>query len=117
MVAVAEFAPERDVVENNYLASVLAATNAVKSGTTEKWQAEQQAAIKEAGSGGTPVSCQMAMAAMGTVLYGGILPEAIVISGVISAGAVCGVDYVMNGSVDPKNVIAAYWSGALTRYT
>ncbi|KLP29816.1 hypothetical protein YA48_16185 [Enterobacter roggenkampii] len=117
VVAVAEFAPERVVVENNNLASVLAAANAVKSGTTEKWQAEQQAAIKEAGSGGTPVSCQMAMAAMGTVLYGGILPEAIVISGVISAGAVCGVDYVMNGSVDPKNVIAAYWSGALTRYT
>ena len=24
---------------------------------------------------------------------------------------------MMNGSVDPKNVIAAYWSGALTRYT
>lgn len=45
MVAVAEFAPERVVVENNNLASVLAAANAVKSGTTEKWQAEQQAAI------------------------------------------------------------------------
>ena len=117
MVAVAEFAPERVVVENNNLASVLAAANAVKSGTTEKWQAEQQAAIKEAGSGGTPVSCQMAMAAVGTVMSGGILPEAMVISGVISAGAVGGVDYVMNGSVDPKNVIAAYWSGALTRYT
>lgn len=101
MVAVAEFAPERVVVENNNLASVLAAANAVKPGTKEKWQAEQQAAIKEAGSGGTPVSCQMAIAAMGTVLYGGILPEAIVISGVISAGAVCGVDYAMNGSVDP----------------
>ncbi|AYY06309.1 hypothetical protein EGY04_15435 [Enterobacter roggenkampii] len=60
MVAVAEFAPERVVVENNNLASVLAAANAVKPGTKEKWQAEQQAAIKEAGSGGTPVSCQMA---------------------------------------------------------
>lgn len=33
------------------------------------------------------------------------------------AGAVGGVDLVMNGSVDPKNIIAAYWSGTLTRYT
>ncbi|ENK7136832.1 TPA: contact-dependent inhibition toxin CdiA [Enterobacter roggenkampii] len=107
----------KNSAENNNLASVLAAANAVKPGTTEKWQAEQQAAIKEACSGGTPVSCQMAMAAVGTVMSGGILPEAMVISGVISAGAVGGVDYVMNGSVDPKNVIAAYWSGALTRYT
>ncbi|HEM8077821.1 TPA: contact-dependent inhibition toxin CdiA [Enterobacter roggenkampii] len=107
----------KNSAENNNLASVLAAANAVKPGTTEKWQAEQQTAIKEACSGGTPVSCQMAMAAVGTVMSGGILPEAMVISGVISAGAVGGVDYVMNGSVDPKNVIAAYWSGALTRYT
>lgn len=57
------------------------------------------------------------MAGVGTVLSGGILPEAMVISGAVSAGTVSGVDWLMNGSVDPKNVISAYWVGALTRYT
>lgn len=107
----------KNAVENNSLGSVLAAANANKPGTTENYASGTQAAIKEACSGNTPVSCQMAVAALGTVMSGGVLPEAMVISGVISAGAVGGVDYVMNGSVDPKNVIAAYWSGALTRYT
>ncbi|ALR75096.1 hypothetical protein [[Enterobacter] lignolyticus] len=59
----------------------------------------------------------MAVAAMGTVMSGGVLPEAMVISGAIGAGAVGGVDYAMNGSVDLKNIIAAYWTGVLTRYT
>ncbi|ARD20050.1 VENN motif pre-toxin domain-containing protein [Edwardsiella piscicida] len=107
----------KTTVENNSLASVLAAANANKPGTADKWKEEQQAAIKEACSGNTPMSCQMAVAAMGTVMSGGVLPEAMVISGAISAGAVGGIDYVMNGSVDPKNVIAAYWVGALTRST
>lgn len=107
----------KNAVENNALGNVLAAANSVKPGTTAKWQEEQQAAIKEACSGDTPVSCQMAVAAMGTVMSGGLLPEAMVISGAISAGAVGSIDYAMNGSVDPKNVIAAYWVGALTRST
>ncbi|UAN18758.1 hypothetical protein [Enterobacter asburiae] len=109
--------PERVVVENNSLGSILAAANANKPGTTENYASGTQAAIKEACSGNTPVSCQMAVAAIGTVMSGGVLPGAMVISGAISAGAVGGVDYVMNGSVDPKNVIAAYWVGALTRNT
>ncbi|AVZ82712.1 hypothetical protein DBV23_10950 [Edwardsiella ictaluri] len=73
------------VVENNSLASVLAAANANKPGTADKWKEEQQAAIKEACSGNTPMSCQMAVAAIGTVMSGGVLPEAMVISGAISA--------------------------------
>ncbi|HFH0422639.1 TPA: hemagglutinin repeat-containing protein [Salmonella enterica subsp. enterica serovar Bovismorbificans] len=104
-------------VENNSLGSVLAAANKQKPGTVENYESGTQAAIKEACSGNTPVSCQLAVAALGTVMSGGILPEAMVTVGVISAGAVGGVDLVMNGSVDPKNIIAAYWSGALTRYT
>ncbi|MBU9834728.1 hypothetical protein FS594_27240 (plasmid) [Rahnella aquatilis] len=72
----------RVVVENNNLASVLTAAETNKPGTAEKWQ-EQQAAIKEACSGGTPVSCEMAMVGVGTVLSAGILPEAIVL---INAG-------------------------------
>ncbi|HBJ6433172.1 hypothetical protein ABI57_23165 [Salmonella enterica subsp. enterica serovar Veneziana] len=117
MVTAAEFAPERVVVENNSLGSVLAAANKQKPGTVENYESGTQAAIKEACSGNTPVSCQLAVAALGTVMSGGILPEAMVTAGVISAGAVGGVDLVMNGSVEPKNIIAAYWSGALTRYT
>ncbi|WP_249538306.1 VENN motif pre-toxin domain-containing protein, partial [Escherichia coli] len=45
----------KNVVENNSLAHVLAAAEANKAGTAEKWQEEQQAAIREACSGGTPV--------------------------------------------------------------
>lgn len=105
------------VVENNSLAHVLAAAEANKPGTAQKWQEEQQAAIKKACSGDTPISCQMAVAAMGTVMSGGVLPEAMVVSGAVSAGAVTAVDYGIMGSVDPKNIIAAYWGGALTRYT
>ncbi|WP_320727831.1 hemagglutinin repeat-containing protein [Enterobacter sp. 118C5] len=107
----------KTTVENNSLAHVLAAAEANKSGTVDKWQEEQQAAIKEACSGNTPMSCQMAVAAMGTVMSGGALPEAMVISGAITAGAVSAIDFGFNGSVDPKNVIAAYWTGVLTRNT
>ncbi|EKP5434614.1 hypothetical protein P3N87_004885 [Salmonella enterica] len=45
-----------------------------------------------------------------------VLPEAMVAAGTVSAVAVGG-DLWMNGSVDPKNILAAYRSGALTRYT
>lgn len=54
---------------------------------------------------------------MGTVISPWFLPEAMAISGAISAGAVGAIDYGLTGSVDPKNVIDAYWTGALTRYT
>ncbi len=63
------------------------------------------------------MSCQMVVAAMGTVMSGGVLPEAMVVSGAISAGAVTAIDYGMTGTVDPKNIMATYWGGALTRYT
>ncbi|MBE8908623.1 hemagglutinin repeat-containing protein [Enterobacter asburiae] len=115
--AVAAAQTGKTTVENNSLAHVLAAAEANKSGTVDKWQEEQQAAIKEACSGNTPMSCQMAVAAMGTVMSGGVLPEAMVISGAITAGAVSAIDFGFNGSVDPKNVIAAYWTGVLTRNT
>ena len=54
---------------------------------------------------------------MGTVIFPWILPEAMAISGAIGAGAVGAIDYGLTGSVDPKNVIGAYWTGAFTRYT
>lgn len=105
------------VAESNALESFLAVANKQKPGTVENYQSGTQAAIKEACSGGTPVFFEMAMAAVGTVLSGGILPEAMVISGAIGAGAVGAIDYGFTGTVDPKNVIGAYWAGALTRYT
>lgn len=78
---------------------VLAVAEANKAGTVDKWQEEQQAAIKEACSGGTPVSCEKAVAMMGTVISGGVLPEAMVVSGVITSGAVSVVDWLMTGSL------------------
>lgn len=47
MVAVAEFAPERVVVENNNLASVLAAANAVKPGTKENGRQSSRPRLKK----------------------------------------------------------------------
>ncbi|MCX0058179.1 hypothetical protein [Escherichia coli] len=64
------------VVENNSLAHVLAAAEANKAGTAEKWQEEQQTAIREACSGGTPVSCETAVAAMGSAMVWPLLPGA-----------------------------------------
>lgn len=48
-------------------------------------------------------------------MSGDVLPSAMVISGTVSAGAVTAIDLWMNGEVDPKNVIAAYWAGAITK--
>ncbi|MCZ7840989.1 VENN motif pre-toxin domain-containing protein [Leclercia adecarboxylata] len=115
--AVAGAQSGKTVVENNSLAHVLAVAEANKPGTAQKWQEEQQAAIKKACSGDTPISCQMAVAAMGTMMSGGVLPEAMVISGGISSGVVSAVDYLITGTFDPQNAMAAYWGGALTRYT
>ncbi|QLR41978.1 hypothetical protein HV346_04545 [Enterobacter sp. RHBSTW-00994] len=106
---------ERVVVENNNLAAVLAAAEKQKPGTVEKWEQQTQEAIKEACSGNTPVSCELAVAGLGTVMSGGVLPGAMVASGAVSASAVTVVDLWLNGEVDPKNVIAAYWAGAVTR--
>ncbi|WNN48567.1 adhesin [Siccibacter colletis] len=50
-------------------------------------------------------------------MSGFVLPSAMIASGLISAGAVGGIDLGMNGSIDPKNIISAYWVGALTRDT
>lgn len=96
---------------------MLGAIEGHKPGTVEKWQKEQQAAIKEACSSNTPVSCELAVAAMGTAMSGFVLPPAMIASGLISAGAVGGIDLGMTGSVDPKNIISAYWVVALTRDT
>ncbi|MBV8042005.1 hypothetical protein [Pluralibacter sp.] len=95
------FVSERVVDEDNSLANVLADANKAKPGAAEKWQEQQQVAIKEACSGNTPMYCQQAVA--GTVMSGGVLPEAMVISEVISSGVVTAIDYGITGSVEPNN--------------
>ncbi|MEZ6876205.1 VENN motif pre-toxin domain-containing protein [Enterobacter sp. KBR-315C3_2022] len=107
----------KTVVENNSLAHVLAATEANKPGTVEKWQEEQQAAIKEACSGGTPVSCETAVAAMGSLMAWPLLPEAMATTSLIGASANAGISYLFNGEVTPNDVILGYWTGALTANT
>ncbi|WP_039054804.1 hemagglutinin repeat-containing protein [Enterobacter sp. Bisph1] len=105
----------KTTVENNSLASVLAAADANKPGTTEKWKDEQQAAIKDACSGDTPISCQQAVALMGTVASMPITPIELVAAGLSSAGAVAIADQGINGSVDLNNVMAAYWVTIITK--
>ncbi|GAB2945714.1 hypothetical protein [Hafnia psychrotolerans] len=104
-------------VENNSLAHVLAAAEANKAGTIEKWQAEQQATIKEACSGGTPVSCQTMVVAAGSAMAWPLLPEAAATTSLIGAGANAGVGYMINGEVNPNDVILWYWTGAFTAGT
>lgn len=104
-------------VENNSLAHVLAAIEANKPGTIDSWTKEQQAAIKEACSGGTPVSCQTVVAAMGSAAVWPFLPEIMATTGLIGAGANAGVGYTINGEINPNDVILGYWTGLLTANT
>ncbi len=105
------------MVENNSLAHVLAAAEANKPGTAEKWQEEQQAAIKEACSGETPISCETAIAAMGSAMAWPLLPGAAATTSLIGAGANAGVGLLINHEINPNDVILGYWTGALTAGT
>lgn len=108
---------EEVVVENNSLASVLAAANKQKPGTIANYESGTQDAIKEACSGGTPVSCETAMAAVGSAIAWPLLPGVAATTSLIGAGANAGVGYMINGEVNPNDVILGYWTGALTAGT
>ncbi len=99
------------MVENNSLAHVLAAAEANKPGTAEKWQEEQQAAIKEACSGET------AIAAMGSAMAWPLLPGAAATTSLIGAGENAGVELLINHEINPNDVILGYWTGAFTAGT
>ncbi|MEM6162710.1 VENN motif pre-toxin domain-containing protein, partial [Erwinia sp. P6884] len=107
----------KNAVENNNLGSVLAAANKQKPGTVANYESGTQAAIKEACSGDTPVSCQTAVAAMGSVMAWPLLPGAAATTSLIGAGANAGVGYLVNGEVNPNDVILGYWTGAFTAGT
>jgi len=107
----------KGVVENNSLAHVLAAIEANKPGTVDSWTKEQQEQIREACSGGTPVSCETAVAAIGSAMAWPLLPEAMAISSLVGAGANVGITYTINSEINPNDVIPAYWTGALTAST
>nr|WP_260441594.1 VENN motif pre-toxin domain-containing protein [Serratia fonticola] len=107
----------KNALENNNLVNVLAAVNKEKPGTVEQWQADKQAEIKKACSGGTPVSCQTMVMAAGSALAWPLLPETAMTTSLIGGMANAGVQYGVNGSVDPNDVILAYWTGALTATT
>jgi len=99
------------VVENNSLAHVLAAAEANKPGTAEKWQEEQQAAIKEACSGET------AIAAMGSAMAWPLFPGAAATTSLIGAGENAGVELLIKHEINPNDVILGYWTGAFTAGT
>jgi len=107
----------RNAVENNALAHVLAAAESNKSGTVESWTKEQQEQIREACSGGTPVSCETAVAAMGSAMAWPLLPTAAATTSLIGAGANAGVGMLVNGEVNPNDVILGYWTGVFTAGT
>ena len=107
----------KTVAENNSLANILAAANKQKPGTTANYESGTQAAIKEACSGGTPVSCETAMAAVGSVIAWPLLPGVAATTSLIGAGANAGVGYLINGEVNPNDVILGYWTGAFTAGT
>ncbi|OCQ51191.1 hypothetical protein Ppb6_03634 [Photorhabdus australis subsp. thailandensis] len=104
-------------MDNNALASVLAAAEANKKGTVEKWQQDKQTEIQKACSGNTPLSCQTMVAAEGSVLALPWLSGASATTGLIGAVANTGIQYLANGNVDPNDAIFAYWTGAFTANT
>nr|WP_249213214.1 MULTISPECIES: hypothetical protein [unclassified Tatumella] len=57
------------------------------------------------------------MAAVGSALAWPLLPAAAATTSLIGAGANAGVGYLMNGEVNPNDVILGYWTGALTAGT
>ena len=115
--AVAGAQAGKNAVENNALGSVLAAANEQKPGIVANYESGTQAAIKEACSGGTPVSCETAMAAVGSAIAWPLLPGAAATTSLIGAGANAGVGLLINGEVNPNDVILGYWTGAFTAGT
>ena len=115
--AVASGQAGKNAVENNALGSVLAAANKQKPGTVENYASGTQAAIKEACSGGTPVSCETAVAAMGSAMAWPLLPVAAATTSLIGGGANAAVGLLINGEVNPNDVILGYWTGAFTAGT
>ncbi|WP_313656383.1 VENN motif pre-toxin domain-containing protein, partial [Pantoea sp.] len=107
----------KNAVENNALANVLAAAEANKKGTIKKYESATQKAIREACSGGMPISCETAVAAVGSAIAWPLLPAAAATTSLIGAGANAGVGYLINGEVNPKDVILGYWTGAFTAGT
>lgn len=104
-------------MENNALSRVLAAANKQKPGTPDNYESGTQAAIKEACSGGTPVSCETPIAAVESAMPWLLLPGAAATTSLIGAGANAGVGYLINGEVNPNDVILGYWTGAFTAGT
>ncbi|NRF77454.1 VENN motif pre-toxin domain-containing protein, partial [Citrobacter braakii] len=102
--AVAGAQAGKNAVENNSLAHVLAAIEANKPRTVESWTKEQQEQIREACSGGTPVSCETAVAAIGSAMAWPLLPGAAATTSLIGAGANAGVGLLINGEVNPDDV-------------
>lgn len=115
--AVAGAQAGKTTVENNALGSVLAAANKQKPGTAANYESGTQEAIREACSGGTPVSCETAMAAVGSIIAWPLLPEIAATTSLVGAGANAGVGYLVNGEVNPNDVILGYWTGVLTAGT
>ncbi|WP_081861936.1 hypothetical protein [Photorhabdus australis] len=105
------------IIDNNALASVLAAAEANKKGTVKKWQQDKQTEIQKACSGNTPLSCQTMVAAEGSVLALPLLSGTAITTGLIGAGANTGIQYLANGNIDPNDAIFAYWTGAFTANT
>lgn len=59
----------------------------------------------------------MAVAAMESVMAWPLLSGAAATTSLIGAGANAGVGLLINGEVDPNDVILGYWTGAFTAGT
>jgi filamentous hemagglutinin len=99
------------------LGNVLAAAEAQKKGTVEDWQKAKQEEIQKVCSGDLPVSCQVMAAAEFSVIALPLLPEWAVTTGTIGGTANTSIQYLLNDSVNPTDVIFAFWTGAATANT
>lgn len=54
---------------------------------------------------------------MGSFMAWPLLPEAAMTTSLIGAGVNAGIGFLVNGEVNPDDVVLAYWTGALTANT
>ncbi|MFK3811184.1 filamentous hemagglutinin, partial [Escherichia coli] len=88
-----------------------------EGGAGGEWQEGGEVGVRGAGSGGTRVSCETAVAAMGSAMVWPLLPGAAATTSLIGAGANAGIGLLINGEVNPNDVILGYWTGVFTAGT
>ncbi|SFC76634.1 VENN motif pre-toxin domain-containing protein [Pragia fontium] len=94
-----------------------AKNNAIVASMTGKTDEEIRQEIKnqfDSACSGNLKQCQDMLLIGGTLAFLPVLPEAVLISGSVGGGANIGIQYLANGTVDPRDAVYASWVGMAT---